>query len=125
LARDKDAILQELLVLRCRRGERRALDELIAGWQGRLFYYIRRLVGSEEDAWDVLQQTWMKVFKGIKTLNAAEESGCIRLPDARRKAIGAATIAGNRGSTRPATWRKWRRTGSPIRSTTLSRCISA
>jgi RNA polymerase sigma-70 factor (ECF subfamily) len=75
LARDKDAILQELLVLRCRRGERRALDELIAGWQGRLFYYIRRLVGSEEDAWDVLQQTWMKVFKGIKTLNAADRLG--------------------------------------------------
>jgi RNA polymerase sigma-70 factor (ECF subfamily) len=60
--------LQELLVLRCQRGERQAFDELFRLWQERLFYYIRRLVGSEEDAWDVLQQTWVRVLKGIKTL---------------------------------------------------------
>jgi RNA polymerase sigma factor (sigma-70 family) len=72
VSRTKDAILQELLVLRCRRGERPAFDELIRLWERRLFYYVRRLVATEEDAWDVLQQTWMKVFKGIRTLNAPE-----------------------------------------------------
>jgi len=45
---------------------------LIRQWEERLFYYIRRLVATEEDAWDVLQQTWMKVFKGIKTLKNPE-----------------------------------------------------
>ena len=68
MPRDKQAILQELLVLRCQRGESQAFDELVRLWEERLFYYIRRLVGSEEDAWDVLQQTWLRVFKGIKTL---------------------------------------------------------
>jgi RNA polymerase sigma factor (sigma-70 family) len=68
LPREKQAILQELLVLRCQRGERQAFDELIRLWEGRLFYFVRRLVGSEEDAWDVLQQTWVRVLKGIKTL---------------------------------------------------------
>jgi len=72
LNRDKQAVLQELLVLRCRRGDRRAFDELIGLWQERLFYFIRRLVGSEADAWDVLQQTWLKAFRGIKTLQAVE-----------------------------------------------------
>jgi RNA polymerase sigma-70 factor (ECF subfamily) len=68
LGRDKQAILRELLVLRCQRGERAALDELIRLWERRLFYFIRRLVASEEDAWDVLQQTWIRVIKGITTL---------------------------------------------------------
>jgi RNA polymerase sigma-70 factor, ECF subfamily len=69
LARDKQAVLLELLVLRCRRGERQAFDELIRQWEGRLLFYVRRLVVTEEDAWDVLQQTWIKVFRGIKALD--------------------------------------------------------
>jgi len=72
LPREKQAILQELLVLRCQRGESQAFDELIRLWEERLFYYIRRLVESEEDAWDVLQQTWVRVLKGIKTLRDPE-----------------------------------------------------
>jgi len=73
LPRDKQAILQELLILRCQRGETQAFDELIGQWEGRLFYYVRRLVATEEDAWDVLQQTWIKVFKGIGGLDAPQQ----------------------------------------------------
>jgi RNA polymerase sigma factor (sigma-70 family) len=69
LARNKQAILLELLVFRCKRGEKQAFDELIRQWEGRLLYYVRRLVATEEDAWDVLQQTWIKVLKGIKALD--------------------------------------------------------
>jgi RNA polymerase sigma-70 factor, ECF subfamily len=72
LPRDKKTILQELLVLRLKRGERQAFDVLVRQWEGRLFYYLRRLVNREEDAWDVLQQTWIKVFKGIKSLDSWE-----------------------------------------------------
>jgi RNA polymerase sigma-70 factor (ECF subfamily) len=72
VARRKEAVQQELLVLRCQRGERAALDELIRHWETRLFYYVRRLVASEEDAWDVLQQTWVRVLKGIKTVSAPD-----------------------------------------------------
>jgi len=70
--RDKQAILQELLVLRCKRGEHQALSELIHQWEDRLFYYVRRLVATEEDTRDVLQQTWIKVIKGIKSLDDPE-----------------------------------------------------
>lgn len=65
---EKEAIYQELLVLRCRRREKDALEELIGNWERRLFYYVRRLVGNEEDAWDILQQTWLKVLRGIGRL---------------------------------------------------------
>jgi hypothetical protein len=60
--------LLELLVLRCKRGDRAAFDEMVRQWEGRLFYYVRRLVAAEEDAWDVLQQTWINVFRDIKSL---------------------------------------------------------
>ena len=72
MLRDKWAVLQELLVLRCQRGQRHAFDELFNQWEGRLWYYIRRLVATEEDAWDVLQGTWLRVFKGIRSLESAD-----------------------------------------------------
>ena len=66
--RAKDAIYVELLALRCRRGDRAALEELIRSWERRLFYFIRQLVGNEEDASDILQQTWLRVLGGIGSL---------------------------------------------------------
>jgi len=65
---EKDLISHELLVLRCRRGERAALEELVSAWERRLFYFIRRLGCDEHDAWDVLQQTWIKVVHGLSSL---------------------------------------------------------
>ncbi len=65
---NKQAIYYELLVLRCRWGQRQALEELVRTWEKRLFYYIRRLVDNEQDAWQILQETWLKVLQKIKTL---------------------------------------------------------
>jgi RNA polymerase sigma factor (sigma-70 family) len=42
---------------------------LVGTWEGRLLYFIRRLVHDEADAWDVLQKTWLRVLKGIASLN--------------------------------------------------------
>ena len=58
----------ELLVLRCQRGRKEALAELVQTWEKRLFYYIRRLVDDEQEAWQVLQETWVKVLEGIGKL---------------------------------------------------------
>ena len=65
---EKERIAAELLALRCRRGDEAALRELVRVWEKRLFYYIRRLVPAEEDAWDILQETWMRVLGGIGKL---------------------------------------------------------
>ena len=64
----KDAIYCELLVLRCKRGQESAFEELVRHWENRLFYYVRRLVRTEDEAWDVLQHTWLVVVKSIKSL---------------------------------------------------------
>ncbi|MHC4105965.1 MAG: RNA polymerase sigma factor [Planctomycetota bacterium] len=64
----KQAIYYELLVLRCRQGQADAFQELVRSWEKRLFYYIRRLIDDEQDAWQVLQETWVKVLSGIKKL---------------------------------------------------------
>ena len=66
--RNKDAILSELLVLRCRRGDPQGWRDLLARWERPLLFYIRRLVPTEQDAWDVLQKTWLAVFQGLASL---------------------------------------------------------
>jgi RNA polymerase sigma-70 factor, ECF subfamily len=65
---EKEAIYCELLVLRCRRGQKDALEEVVRTWERRLFYYVRRLVGDEQEAWQILQDTWLKVLRGIGSL---------------------------------------------------------
>jgi len=66
--RDKQTIYYELLLMRCRRGQKEALEELVRAWEKRLFYYIRRLVADEQAAWQILQETWVKVLRGIAKL---------------------------------------------------------
>jgi RNA polymerase sigma factor (sigma-70 family) len=73
--RTAEAIYQELLALRCRRGERAALEELVRDWETRLLYFIRRLVDEEQDAWDVLQQTWLRVLSGVGRLREPRSLG--------------------------------------------------
>ena len=69
----KEQIYQELLVLRCRKNDTAAQEELIRMYEKRLFYFLRRLVKQEEDAWDLLQETWMKVFQNLSRLNNPEK----------------------------------------------------
>lgn len=64
----KDIIYCELLVLRCRRGDRKAAEELIGRFERPLLYYLIRLVDNEADAWNLLQETWMKALGAIHRL---------------------------------------------------------
>ena len=84
---ERDRIYRELIALRCRRGEREAWRELIALWEPRLFYYVRRLVPQESDAWDVLQQTWLGAFQNIRSLGDVRTLPTWLYRIARNKAI--------------------------------------
>jgi RNA polymerase sigma-70 factor (ECF subfamily) len=64
----RQTIELEILVLRCQRGERAAFDELVRAWERKLFFYVRRLVADEEDAWQILQEVWLQVLRGIHSL---------------------------------------------------------
>ena len=69
MPRDRAAIACELLTLRCQQGDRAAWEELVRTWDGRLYYFIRRLIRHDADAFDVLQQTWLRVVRGMPALD--------------------------------------------------------
>ena len=68
MSTERDRILSELMLVRYRAGDPSALDELVKHWEGRLFYYIMRLVSNEDDAWDALQDTWFALARTIDRL---------------------------------------------------------
>jgi RNA polymerase sigma-70 factor (ECF subfamily) len=61
-------VYDELLVMRCRRRDSAAWDELIRRWNDRLLYYLRRLIDHEHDATNALQDVWLHVLRGLGTL---------------------------------------------------------
>lgn len=65
---DPSALAQELLCLRCQRGERAAWGELVRQWERPLHYYIRRMTRSQDEALQVLQETWLQVFSSLPSL---------------------------------------------------------
>ncbi len=64
-------IEDELLVLRSQEGDLAAFDELVDRWQERLWRHAWRLVGDETAAWDVLQEAWIGISRGITRLEDA------------------------------------------------------
>lgn len=58
----------ELLVVRCQLGEPRAFDDLVASWHAPLWQYIRRMVGRDDEAQDLLQDVWLRIIRGIPRL---------------------------------------------------------
>lgn len=58
----------ELLVLRCLLGERTAFDDLIQRWSGPLRRHLRRVVGDQDVADDLLQDVWLRVLQGLGRL---------------------------------------------------------
>jgi RNA polymerase sigma factor (sigma-70 family) len=69
MRKSRDQIYDELLVIKCRQGNKEALDELVGRWQKRLWHYAYRVTGSESAAWDIVQETWHGIIKGIRKLN--------------------------------------------------------
>lgn len=61
----------ELLVIRCQLGERRAFDALIARWAAPIAAYARRVSQDDEAAAELTQDIWLRVFRGIDRLREA------------------------------------------------------
>jgi len=65
----RERVIDELLVMRCQEGGREAFELLVRRWQRRLWRYARRLTGSDDAAWDVVQETWMAILRQIRKLS--------------------------------------------------------
>ena len=86
---EKDFIRCELLVLSWQRGNReKAAHDLAELFQRPLLYYVRRLVRSEEDAWDALQETFMAVLKSLRTIRDGRALPAFVYRTARNAALG-------------------------------------
>ena len=57
------------MALRCQTGEPGAFEDLIAVMERPLLYYAASLTGNQDSGLDVLQDVWIKVFRGIRKLN--------------------------------------------------------
>jgi RNA polymerase sigma factor (sigma-70 family) len=66
--RSSQEVYDDLLVIRCRRGDVEAWNELVRRWSDRLHYYLRRLIDHEQDATNALQEVWLRAFRGIRGL---------------------------------------------------------
>jgi len=54
------------LVRRCQAGDTEAFDELVTRYRTRVFSMIYNMVHSEQDAWDLAQDSFLKAWKSIK-----------------------------------------------------------
>jgi RNA polymerase sigma-70 factor (ECF subfamily) len=68
LLSEKEILESAIWTVRFQRGDSTAFEALVRNWEQRLFYYIRRLVPSEADAWELLQETWLRVYRSLGSL---------------------------------------------------------
>ncbi len=61
--------VDDLLVMQAQDGDRRSMDELVRRWQRRLWAHAYRLTGRTDAAWDVTQQAWVAIVKGLRKLH--------------------------------------------------------
>ena len=62
-------IEDQLLVMDAQDGDSEAMEKLVRRWQERLWKYAYRLTSDNQAAWDVTQQSWIGIIKGLRKLN--------------------------------------------------------
>jgi RNA polymerase sigma-70 factor (ECF subfamily) len=67
--RSVEQLVDEILVMDCQSGSVRALEMLVSRWQKRLWQYAYRLTSDTEGAWDVTQESWLGIIKGLRKLH--------------------------------------------------------
>ena len=64
-----EQLVDEILVMDCQSGSVKALEKLVSRWQKRFWGYAYRLTGNSEAAWDITQESWLGIIKGLRRLN--------------------------------------------------------
>jgi RNA polymerase sigma factor (sigma-70 family) len=65
----EEQLVDELLVMKCQDGDAGAMDRLVCCWQKRLWRYAYRLTDSPEAAWEVTQESWLGIIRGLSRLH--------------------------------------------------------
>ena len=64
-----EQIIDEILVMDCQSGRAKALELLVTRWQKRLWQYAYNLTENIEAAWDITQESWLGIIRGIGRLD--------------------------------------------------------
>jgi RNA polymerase sigma-70 factor (ECF subfamily) len=63
-----EQLVDEILVMDCQSGSLKAMEMLVSRWQKRLWRYAFNLSGDAEAAWDITQESWLGIIKGLRKL---------------------------------------------------------
>jgi RNA polymerase sigma-70 factor (ECF subfamily) len=77
----------EELAREARAGSRRSFEELAHRYKRRLFVYLRPRLGSDQDAEDMVQETFLKLFRNIRSYDSAFRFSTWLYTSANRLAI--------------------------------------
>ncbi|MEV6266275.1 sigma-70 family RNA polymerase sigma factor [Kribbella sp. NPDC051936] len=75
------------VVVRAQVGEREAVAELVRGWHGAVWSYVRHMLGREDLADDVSQEVWLAVVRGLPRLKEPERFAAWLFTIARRSVV--------------------------------------
>jgi RNA polymerase sigma-70 factor (ECF subfamily) len=70
-----EQIADEILVMDAQSGRREAFDTLVSRWQKRLWWHVYHLTGRTEAAWDITQESWLDIVRGLSRLNDPAKFG--------------------------------------------------
>ena len=62
-------IENQLLVMAAQDGDVKAMEEIVHRWYKKLWQYVFRLTSDIHAAWDITQQCWLEIIKGLEKLN--------------------------------------------------------
>ena len=67
--RPVEQLVDEILVMDCQSGSVKAMEILVSRWQKRLWQYAYNLTGNADASWDITQESWLSIIKGIRKLH--------------------------------------------------------
>ncbi len=84
---DRQLLESALEVVRYQRGDASAFERIVRLWETPLFYYLRRMAPAEADAWELLQETWLKLFRSLGSLRDPQALPAFLYKTARNTAL--------------------------------------
>lgn len=63
-----EQLVDEILVMDCQSGSAKAMEMLVCRWQKRLWKYAYNMTSDAEAAWDITQESWLGIIKGLRKL---------------------------------------------------------
>jgi RNA polymerase sigma-70 factor, ECF subfamily len=68
-------IADEILVMDAQGGRGDAFERLVSRWQKRLWWHALNLTGHTDAAWDITQESWLDIVRGLARLNDPAKFG--------------------------------------------------